>query len=171
MKGGVATNTFDEIYTAYYPYVHRFLLRLCNGNNYIAGDLTQETFYQAYKSIRRFEGRCRIETWLCSIAQNVYYAYLKKEKKRKELESTRYAIDNSVYFIQEEHHLEYDIVVILAQFSPVTAKVLSYRLFHEVPYCEIASTLGISESSAKVIYYRGRIELKSILKKEYGYEI
>ncbi len=78
---------------------------------------------------------------------------------------------DKMYFTQEEHYLEHDVVVVLGQFPAMTAKVLSYRLFHDVPYLEIASILGITESSAKVIYHRGRIKLKHILESRYGYEI
>jgi RNA polymerase sigma-70 factor (ECF subfamily) len=83
----------------------------------------------------------------------------------------KYTDNSSVCNIQEEHYLEHDVMVILGQFPPITAKVLSYRLFHDAPYYEIASILGITESSAKVIYHRGRIKLKRILEREYGYEI
>jgi len=83
----------------------------------------------------------------------------------------KYSRNDPVYCVQEEHYLEHDIVLILGQFPPIKAKVLSYRLFLDVPYYEIASILGITESSAKVIYHRGRTELKRILEREYGYEI
>jgi len=73
----VTKNTFDEIYAAHFLYVRKFLLHLCNGNEYTADDLTQETFFQAYKSIHRFEGKCRIETWLCSIAFVSKYTLLR----------------------------------------------------------------------------------------------
>ena len=162
---------FDEIYSEYILYVRRFLLRLCNGNEYTAEDLTQETFFQAYKSIHRFEGNCRVETWLCSIAQNVFYAFLRKENKQKHLEKTQILEEDAGYFIQEEHYLEHDVAVILNQLPNLTSKVLSYRLFQDTPYSEISSLLGISENSAKVIYHRGRIKLKMILEKEYGYEL
>ena len=78
---------------------------------------------------------------------------------------------DKLYFIQEEHYLQHDVAVILGQFPAITAKVLSYRLFHDIPYYEIASILGITESSAKVIYHRGRIKLKHILESGYGYVI
>jgi len=167
----VTDNTFDEIYSTHFRYVRRFLLRLCNGNEHTADDLTQETFFQAYQSIHRFEGNCRIETWLCSIAQHVFYAFLRKENKRKHFEKTQTVNNDTEYSIQEERCLERDVAVILKELPNLTAKVLSYRLFHDMPYAEISGLLGISENSAKVIYHRGRIKLKEILEREYGYEI
>ena len=43
-------------------------------------DLTQETFYQAYKSAHRYNGNYKISVWLCQIAKHLYFDYLKKEK-------------------------------------------------------------------------------------------
>ena len=164
-------NTFDEIYSAHFQYVRGFLLRLCGGNVYMADDLTQETFFQAYKSIHRFEENCRIETWLCSIAQNVFYTFLRKEKKQKHIKKRQAVDENAGCFIGEECYLECDVAAILKQLPDSMSKVLSYRLFQDMPYAEISGLLGISESSAKVIYHRGRIKLKNILEKEYGYEL
>jgi len=73
--------------------------------------------------------------------------------------------------MSEEPALEQDIILILSRFPKRTSQVLSYRLFQNVPYSEISALLGISENSAKVIFHRGRIKLKTILEKEYGYEV
>ena len=167
----MTNTTFDEIYAAHFLYVRKFLLRLCKGNAYIADDLTQEAFFQAYQSIHRFGGNCRVETWLCSIAQHVFYTFLRKEKKRRHFEKKKMVDEHAGYFISEEATLEHDIILILNRFPKPTSQVLSYRLFQNVPYSEISAVLGISENSAKVIYHRGRIKLKAILEKEYGYEV
>lgn len=171
MEGGIITYTFDEIYSTHLLYVRRFLLRLCNGNEPIAEDLTQETFFQAYKSIHTFKGNCRVETWLCSIAQNVFYSFLKKEKKQGHLKKAQVFHTNPGYCFQPEHYLVSDVATILGRFPPLVSQVLSYRLFHDLPFAEISGLLGISENSAKVIYHRGRIKLKDVLEKEYEYEI
>ena len=172
ISGGSTTdNTFDEIYAKYFLYVRRFLLRLCKGNEHAAEDLTQETFYQAYISVHRFKGNCRIETWLCSIAQNVFYSSLRKEKRQKHVEETRISSNNIVYYDNETQYIAYDVAVALMKLPQQTVKVMSYRLFYDMPYAEISGLLGISESSAKVIFHRGRIKLKNILEKEYGYEL
>jgi len=163
--------TFDEIYSSHYLYVRKFLLRLCKGNEHMADDLTQETFFQAYISIHRFEGNSRVETWLCSIAQNVFLVSVRKEKKHRRIKEIQMTDENAGYIMQEGHYLEHDVMLVLKQLPQLTAKVLTYRLFHNTPYAEISKLLGVSESSAKVIYHRGRIKLKEILEKEYGYEI
>ena len=71
----------SEIYKTYANDVKHFLLCLTS-NMDLAEELTQETFYQAVKSIDRYNGECKISVWLCQIAKHTYYDYLKKAKYR-----------------------------------------------------------------------------------------
>ncbi|MCL1852129.1 MAG: RNA polymerase sigma factor [Peptococcaceae bacterium] len=162
-------DTFDDIYAANLLYVRRFLIRLCSGNEFKAEELTQETFFQAYRSIHRFEGACQIKTWLCSIAHKVYCASLRKERRQKRVEAQAIS-EFAGYSLQDGDSLERDVISIMNQLPSLTSKVLLYRLFRDIPYSEISRLLGISENSAKVIYHRGRVKLKEKL-KENGYEM
>ena len=56
-----------------------YLTRL-SGSRELAEELTQETFYQAVKNIDRFDGRCSVNTWLCSIAKHLYIDTLRRRK-------------------------------------------------------------------------------------------
>ena len=71
---------FQEVYEEYARPVYRFLLSL-TGNEDLAEELLSETFYQAFKHIDRFEGRCNLYTWLCQIAKNLWYDECRKNKK------------------------------------------------------------------------------------------
>ena len=71
----------SEIYKSYANEVKHFLICLTS-NVDLAEELTQETFYQAVKSIQRYNGECKMSVWLCQIAKHTYYNYLKKEKYR-----------------------------------------------------------------------------------------
>lgn len=71
---------FKEIYESCEPKVYRFLLSLCRDEN-LAEELTEETFYQAFLHINRFEGRCEISTWLCQIGKNLYYKEMKRQNR------------------------------------------------------------------------------------------
>ena len=63
------TAGMEEIYGQYSGMVYAYLMRLC-GNDELAKELTQETFYQAMRSIHRFDGKSSVSTWLCSIARH-----------------------------------------------------------------------------------------------------
>lgn len=78
-----------DMYLNYANIVKRFLISL-TGNFDLSEDLTQETFYQAYRSIHRFNGDCKLSVWLCQIAKHVYFDHLKKKKHIQEV-----SIDNN----------------------------------------------------------------------------
>lgn len=53
-------------------------------------DITQETFFKAYRALPRFEGRCAFYTWLYRIAINTTKNYLKKANKEGRRSSITY---------------------------------------------------------------------------------
>lgn len=79
-KKAARCSLMDEIYRAHSQTVYRYLLSLTHDAD-VSEELTQETFYQAVKSIRRFDGSCKITTWLCAIAKNLFAAYRRKSGK------------------------------------------------------------------------------------------
>ncbi|MBO6206809.1 MAG: sigma-70 family RNA polymerase sigma factor [Lachnospiraceae bacterium] len=66
----------DELYQQYARTVYRYLKSVTH-NEDVAEELTQETFYRAIRSIDRFDGSCKVSTWLCAIAKNLYLSYLR----------------------------------------------------------------------------------------------
>ena len=71
---------FEEIYRACFKPVYQYVRRL-SGNEHIAEEVTSDTFFKALKSIDRFRGECDMRVWLCQIARNTYYSYLKKNSR------------------------------------------------------------------------------------------
>lgn len=62
---------FGEVCLAYETRLLRQAVALC-GNAAVAEDLTQDTLVEAWKSLRRYNGRCQFFTWLCAILLNRY---------------------------------------------------------------------------------------------------
>ena len=77
---------FEELYNTQGKPVYRFLLAL-TGDAHQAEELLQETFYQAFVHIDRFEGRSSLYTWLCCIGKN---AWLKECRRRSRYTDTPY---------------------------------------------------------------------------------
>ena len=61
----------DAVYRRHARTVYKFLLAQCHDPD-LAEELTQETFYQAVRSVDRFDGSCKLSVWLCQIAKVVY---------------------------------------------------------------------------------------------------
>ncbi len=64
-QGGDA-DAFGELCRVHETRLFRQALALCGDPN-TAEDLTQDTLIAAWKSVRRFNGRCQWFTWLCAI--------------------------------------------------------------------------------------------------------
>ena len=74
---------FEELYQLYQKDIYFFLLKLTGYEVSLAEELTQETFYQAFFSLKNFRGECAIKSWLCQIAKNTYYKYLREVVKQR----------------------------------------------------------------------------------------
>ena len=74
----------ELIFSKYYKYVKHYALSLCYDET-LAEDITQETFYKAFKNIDKFKNECRIESWLCRIAHNEFVS-LKRKKKTENID-------------------------------------------------------------------------------------
>jgi RNA polymerase sigma-70 factor (ECF subfamily) len=57
---------YGEVYRAYSTRLLRQAIALC-GNVALAEELAQDTLVEAWKHLRRYNGRCEFFTWLCSI--------------------------------------------------------------------------------------------------------
>ena len=74
----------DAVYRQHAQTVYKFLLSQCH-DPHLAEELTQETFYQAVRSIDRFDGGCKVSVWLCQIAKHLWYQHLRKANRETEL--------------------------------------------------------------------------------------
>jgi len=62
---------FGEVCRAYETRLLRQAITLC-GDATLAEDLAQDTLVEAWKCLRRYNGRCQYFTWLCAILLNRY---------------------------------------------------------------------------------------------------
>lgn len=73
-------DSMEQIYKEHAKTVYRYLLSLTH-NEDLAEEITQETFYQAVRCAGKYDGSCKISTWLCAIAKNSWLAWMKKNKE------------------------------------------------------------------------------------------
>lgn len=158
---------FEQIYRDHYKRIYAFLYKLCR-NSETAEDLTQETFYQAYISLGRFDGSCELLTWLISIAKNLFFKYL-RSTKNDSMTIDLYITDLEAPLSDEPGYRlirEVEIADVRRAIDAMPKKyseVLVLRIYAELPYEEIARKLGISVNSAKVIFHRAKNFVKKAL--------
>lgn len=78
-RGGDA-DAFGEICRVHETRLLRQALSLC-GNRPLAEDLAQDTLVEAWRCLRRYNGRCRFFTWLCAILLNRYRNAVRDRRK------------------------------------------------------------------------------------------
>ena len=72
---------FGEICRVHGTRLLRQAVALC-GNLTLAEDLAQDTLVEAWKCLRRYNGRCQFFTWLCAILLNRYRNVLRGNRLR-----------------------------------------------------------------------------------------
>ena len=163
---------FEQIYSTYFKSVYLYVMQV-SGNEHIAEEITSETFFKAINSIDSFRGDCDMRVWLCQIAKNTYFSYLKKNKKVLSIDESDLqnvadpdaGIDVQIGE-QEEARL---IRKILHDMSDPYKEVFMWRVFGELSFKEIADLYGKNDNWACVTYHRARKMIQSRL-EEIEYE-
>lgn len=136
---------FEQIYNTYFRSVYLYAMQLC-GNEHTAEEITSETFFKAIHAIDSFRGDCDMRVWLCQIAKNTYYSYLKKNSKVSHIDEADLQNTADPDALIEAHFSE-------------QAEVRQIRkILHEVsePYKEIGELYGKTDNWACVTYHRAR---------------
>lgn len=151
---------FEDIYKNYFKDIFLYIYSL-SGDRHIAEDITAETFMKAIKSIERFKGNCDIRVWLCQIAKNCYFSFLRKKKKTVHLDELSEQKDNFNFeqiISSTEESME--IHEILHNLDEPYKEVFSLRVFGELSFKQIACLFGKSDNWACVTYHRARNKIK-----------
>ena len=151
---------FEAIYDQYFEGVYRYVFSLCK-NQSVAEDVTQDAFYKAMEHLDKFDGQCKLYTWLCQIAKNTYFTYAKKQSRYTTkteielLEQTEQSFEDKLL----KKETAWEIHKLLHQLSEPYKEVFSLRVFGELPFSQIGELFGKTNSWARLIFYRAKKEL------------
>lgn len=149
----------EAVYREHSVFVYRYLYAK-TGSAELAEELTQETFFQAVKSIDRFDGSSKITTFLIGIAKNVWLNEYRRRKKAPVVSpgSWTAAAPSAESDVLARMGRE-DILKIIRRIPDPGREVLCLRLLGSLPFSEIGIVLGQSENWARVTYYRAKRQL------------
>ena len=158
----MSSQNMDEIYRRHAKSVYAFLLAK-TADSMLAEELTQETFYQAVKSIGSFKGESSVSTWLIGIANNVLRGYFRKQKKQAEEELPKTELAARGGTATEDIVLRSMDTISLMQamhrLPEPYREVLHLRLTADLSFKEIGQIMERTENWARVTYYRGKEKL------------
>ena len=152
----------DAAYKDYANYVFKFLMTLCM-EEHTAEELTQETFYQAVRTANKYDGSCKISTWLCQIAKHLWYQELDRRKKKQaeplsELTAAKsFPSDGptpeQALSVKNEKMALFRRVHLL---SDIEKEVVLLRLTGAFSFKEIGDIVEKTENWARVTFYRAK---------------
>lgn len=150
----------DAVYRQHFQMVYQYLMSLTH-NPDLAEELAQETFCQAVDSINRYDGSCKITTWLCAIAKHQYLAYLRKHPEYVDLADAE-GCTPSPSAEQEalSSTAKLELLQRLHRIAEPYREIIYLRAFGNLSFREIGQIMGQSENWARVMFYRGKERLR-----------
>lgn len=156
--------TIEYVYSSYYKLVKYHVYEIVR-NNEDAEELTQDVFVKVFDKIEQYNEKHSFATWLISIAKHTAIDYLKK--KRPEID---FVEDVSVIEGKEESFCGELDGKMKALLSEEEYTIVTYRVYFDQKFTEIAKMLKISTATATGKYYKAILKLKKSLKEEDFYD-
>ena len=147
----------ENLYERYAGDVRRFALYLC-GDMVMADEITSDTFVRAWMGAGRIR-QPTVKSYLFTIARNAYTDLLRRAARHTQLDENMRDTRISAQTQMEESAEVRAVLAALQQLPEMDRTVLLMRALDEMPYEEIAETLGIAVVTTKVKVHRARLKL------------
>lgn len=174
LKAGNRTE-FASLVDTYSGKIFTLLERMLD-NAQDAEDALQETFLKAFRSIRNFEGRSSLLTWINRIAINEALMILRKRRMgtisidEKEVENDEENEPKEIIdwcCLPEKELLSNEVKQLLdtsiGKLSPLLRAIFLLRDIEGFSIKETAEIMDLSEANVKVSLFRARLHLRDML--------
>jgi RNA polymerase sigma-70 factor, ECF subfamily len=168
---------FDALVRMYDRDVLKLALRMV-GSEEEAADLHQEVFLKVYRSLVRFRFQSSFSTWLYRVVTNVCLDHLRRQKRRREVQSPVVDEDGKSEFFQtvaEERgaldpertlrakEIDLRLSSALEALSPRERMVFELRHYEGLKLRAIGAMCGTTEETAKNCLFRATKKLRLAL--------
>jgi RNA polymerase sigma-70 factor (ECF subfamily) len=159
---------FEQLVELTHRDTYTLALRL-TGSAEDAGDITQETYLRAFRSLDSFRGDAQFTTWLYRITANCASSHLRRWRRHRHepLHEDHLVVDLRPEADPEMSAAATDLrrrlEVAVEQLPPKLRAVVVLRDVYELPHETVAEELGISSGAAKVRLHRARNRLRAEL--------
>ena len=162
---------FDELQILYSARLFNIILRITK-NREDAEDALQNTFLRAYVSLRQFEGRSSVYSWLTRIAINSALMILRRRRARPEASLPCFS-ELEDFYMQAEvedpapdpeqicalRELRENLSFAIQKLKPPLRTPIEIRLDQELSLNELAETLNLTVPAVKGRLFRARSRL------------
>ncbi|ACD83451.1 RNA polymerase sigma factor RpoE [Methylacidiphilum infernorum V4] len=143
-------------------------------DRYLAEEITQKVFLQAYRAAGRYEPRAKLRTWLYTILRRlVFNQFRKKEiqssplvtEKGEDRDITTYQSTTSpLDHLMKQEQMEW-IEKSIDGLPPRQRMAVILKSYEDLSYEEIARILGVSVPATKSLLFRARETLREAFRK------
>mgnify|MGYP001060609180 CR=1 FL=1 len=156
-----------ELYRKYAKAMYHIAARMVPERQ-LATDLTQDVFVKVFEELKRFRGESTLGAWIKRITINTCLNHLKKAGRLREDELN----EGLLLIPDEEDRISKDVDMksihnAIKELPDGSRTVLNLYLLEGYRHKEIAEIMGITESTSKTQYRRGKILLQDKLKAVY----
>ena len=161
---------FREIVERYQAKVFSIIYGILRNRN-DAEDIAQQVFAKVYFSIKNFDFRSSLLTWIYKITVNECYDYLRKKRVRKLVYESDFSADDSVRMELSDANAgseapvdkrlaQHDLILkLLAKISEEDRSLLLLKEVEGHSVEELAGMTGMNENTIKVKLFRARQKL------------
>ncbi len=158
---------FEAVMTAHHAEIYRYLRRVTFRSSE-AEDLSQETFLRAFRAYRALPPDANVRAWLFAIATNLFRNSLRAAKRRRAAHDTvkgkgredgGEGPENEARF----HEARVTVERVIDGLPPKQRAAFVMRKVHELPYEEIAKSLGCSPDSARAHVFQAFRKIRTSL--------
>jgi RNA polymerase sigma-70 factor (ECF subfamily) len=165
---------FGEICRHYETRLLRQALTLC-GNATLAEDLAQDTLVEAWRCLRRYNGRCQFFTWLCAILLNRYRNTVREKRPvalsslsgpdQDQFQNSLGRLADQASLPDQAAQLREQSALVLQCINELPTKhqqVIYLRFYVDDSFEGIASALGCSVGTVKSRLFRAVDKLRGM---------
>jgi RNA polymerase sigma-70 factor (ECF subfamily) len=161
MKNG-DDNALEVFVRKYYQEILKFCYRNLNGSS-LAEDITQETFVNFFRNLKRYEHYGKARNYLYTIAGNL----CKNQYKRK-VELTMDELYQASDMLEEDINTKLDMKNALMKLPTELREILILHYYQDFKLREIAAILEIGLPLAKYRMAKAKEKLRILLEGEDG---
>jgi RNA polymerase sigma-70 factor (ECF subfamily) len=149
---------FRHWYDLVLPRVYRYLLARA-GDPSLAEELTQQTFVEAVRNRRTFDGRADVVTWLCAIGRNKLVDHYRRAGREADRHERLRVLEDG-----PDHEAAFDerdaIRRALDELPSDQRLALMFRYLDQMPVREVANQLRRSEKATESLLSRARVSFR-----------
>jgi len=170
-------HSFSLLVDKHKDFVFSMAVRILQ-NEQLAEEVAQDSFLNAYKALKSFEGNSKFSTWLYRITYNVALNALKKENRNREFFSDQEPVEYMNYSISnqindstlddvERNELGDIVRGCIAKLPPKFASILTMYHLNQMKYDEISELMRLPIGTVKSHIHRGRVMLRNLILENY----